>query len=343
MTILYPPIISPRRDARNGFYPDAAYAARAVYAQNHITAYRKREVFRWEGRLGDTSIGNVGGTVSHSRCRFHSGYGTNKLIAEARLGRDTGHGAVDPYVSIDVTIAGGATSTMLPDMHFGASATTSADNPDDVCAMRSTLAISANTTYEILVKQVDFCRILSLVIYEAGDGVINAATDYYNEQVPQSGARIFDSDRERLLVGLGALWRRNGGLQINWGREGGVSYTRSSATAINLIDNTTTGTPTANTPGWLLDLAYRTTYARTVVPCVLAAYASIPSGSGTVRVTDTSGTSPISVTINSATPQWFTASGELIAAAAKKYDPQWLSDGVNLITITALSLYEYET
>ena len=338
----FPSLIHPRRDARNGMYPSTDFYNKATYAENHLTAYAKKVVFQWSGLLGDTKIGATGGTVAHSRFRFHAGYGATKLLAYARLARDTGHGATDPYVSIDVTEVGGATTSMLPDMHFGASANAGIDAPDDVVSLRSSLDITPNTTYEVLVNQIDFCRIASLMFIETGTGVIDEATDYYNVMRPQSGLKIYDSHRGRLLPGLSNMWRRNGGLQINWGQEGGATRTRTSATPINLVDNSTTGTPTANTPGWTLDLAYRTTYSRAVVPCVLAVYASIAAGSGTVRVTDTTPASPISVTVNNATPQWFTATGNLIASAGKKYDPMFYSDGANSLIVYALSLYEYE-
>ena len=46
-----------------------------------------------------------------------------------------------------------------------------------------------------------------------------------------------------MLGGLGAMYRQNGALQVNWARDDGSARTRTSATAANLVDGTTTGTP----------------------------------------------------------------------------------------------------
>ncbi len=341
MTIRYPRTVQHRR-ARNGTYPTASFYNAAIYAENHITTFRKREVFRWNGHMGATAVGRVGGTINHSRFRCHVGYGTTKLVAYAILGRPRATWSTDPYVSIDVTISGGATTTMAPDMHSSVGAPTPTDTPDEWGYHRSEIAVTPNTTYEVLVKQVDYARILSLTIFEEGGGTIDDAVDYYNEQVPQSGSKVLDAHRERLLPGLSNMWKRNGGLQVNWSREGGLTRTRTASSVINLTDNTTTGTPTAHTPGWTLDLAYRTTMSRAVVPCVLAVYGSMSAGTGAVYLTDTSGVTALAATVNSATPQWFTTTGNLVAAASKKYDPMFISDGTNTLTVHALSLYEYE-
>lgn len=341
MTLPYPATVEHRRDARNGMYPCSSFYNQAVYAENHITAFRKKQVFQWRARLGDiANVGSTGGTVNHSRFRCHVGYGTTRLVAYAIMGPANPSGT-DPYVSIDATIAGGATSTFSPDMHTGTNTTAASDVPSQWQLMRSEVMVTANTTYEVLVKQIDYARILALSIFEEGDGVIDTSIDYFNDLTVPTGRKIYDSHRER-LIGLSSMWKRNGALQCNWGREGGATRTRTSATAINLVDNTTTGTPTANSPGWKLDLQYRTTRSRAVVPCVLAVYGSMSSGSGTVRITDTSAASPIAVTVNSATPGWFTATGDIVASAAKKYDPMFLSDGANTLTVYAVSLYEYE-
>lgn len=339
MTIRYPRTVQHRR-ARNGTYPGASFYNSAIYAENHITTFRKREVFRWNGWMGNVT--GSAGTINHSRFYFHAGYGTTKLVAYAILGRPTTTGA-SPYVTITAKIPSSTTFTFAPDMNTSATSASANDYPEQWTFHRSEIEITPNTTYEGLVTASDYARILSMTIFEEGGGQIDDAVDYYNEQVPQSGSKVLDAHRERLLPGLSNMWKRNGGLQVNWGREAGATRTRTLASVVNLIDNTTTGNPTANSPGWTLDLAYRTTVSRAVVPCKLAVYASMSAGSGAVFVTDTADNSPIGVTVNSATPQWFTATGNLVAAAGKKYDPEFNSDGVGTLTVHALSLFEFET
>jgi hypothetical protein len=332
-----PALLQHRRYIRNGMYPSTQFYAQAVTRENHLLALRKKEVYSWSGRIGSAAID--GGT---HRFHCHTGYGTTRLVAYAIIGPPEATGD-EPYVTITVTIPAGATSTFAPDMHGpGPGSTAAGDAPDNWTYHRSEVTVTANQTYEGLVTAADHCRIMSLTIYEEADGDVDDTINYYNEFTPQVGAKIYDAYRQRLLQGMSNMWGRNGGLAIHWSLEGGTSRTRTSATAINLIDDTETGTPTANSAGWKLDLGSRTTVSRIVVPCRLAVYGSMASGSGTVRLIDTGGATLGSITINSATPQWWTASANLVASTAKFYAPQYAGDGTNLLSISALSIYEYE-
>lgn len=345
MTVLnYPALIHERRDARNGMVPCTEFYGAAVNAENHIVLFRKKEIFRWVGYVGSSDVGAVDDPATaskdHSRFHFHTGYGATKLTAYAILGVSSA-GTTAPYVRIAVTIPGGATSTFSPDMRPGGTENAFTDAPNEWGFYQSDVTVAPNTTYEGLITQGDYARILGLVIYEEASAVSDDSVDYFNEQQPQAAQKIFDAHRQRLL-GTSNMWKRNGGLICHWSQEGFIERSRTSATAINLIDNSTTGTPTANTPGWTIDGAYRTTLSRSVISAKLAVYASMSSGSGTVRITDTGGTSAISVTVNNATPQWFTGTGTIVAATGKKYDPMFLSDGTNVLEVYAVSLYEYE-
>jgi hypothetical protein len=86
-----------------------------VAAQNHAMGYRHREVYRraWEM---DGAIGLVG-TTTFERFRFRTGYGVTTLTYVVMMGLDTTTGgpsgglATNPYIEIDTTISGGATTT----------------------------------------------------------------------------------------------------------------------------------------------------------------------------------------------------------------------------------------
>jgi hypothetical protein len=184
--------------------------------------------------------------------------------------------------------------------------------------------------------------VIAVMAYEEAPLTVDDATSYYNESVPTAGMPIYDSTRERLLVGLSNMYRQNGGTLFHWGRLDGTARTRSSATLANLIDGSTTGNPTSATRGVHLDLTYRNTVSRTSVPFELAVYAQTAAGSaGVVRLRDTSGNNLISITNISTTAQWYTATG-LIPASAAKYDLQFAGDGVNTLSVYAASVYEYE-
>jgi hypothetical protein len=340
LSIAYPPLIRHRKYIRNGMYPTTQFYAQAVTAENHITAFRKKCLF--ERRL---FLGNTATSGSDARYRFHTGYGTTKLIAHVLLCRaapSTVGTNDDPTLALSVTIPGGAT-TSFDSAHAGSNETAITDAPNEFSVWRGEIAVDPNTTYTGLITGTLGYRVAGITIYEESDGALDSSVNYYNSMTPSSGLKVFDAHRQRLLQGLSNMWGKNGGLHVDWSLENAASRVRTSATFINLIDNTETGTPTANSAGWTLDLGSRTTVSRIVVPCVLAVYGSVAGGgSGTVRLIDTGGATLGSITINSATPQWWTATANLVASVGKFYAPQLASDGVNSLSVSALSLYEYE-
>jgi hypothetical protein len=339
LSINYPQLLQHRKYIRNGMYPSTAFYAQAANSENHIVAFRKKEVFCRRMFLGDNTKSG-----SDARWRFRTGYGTTRLTAYVLFAHcaPSGLGSNDdPELDISVTIPGGATTDFV-DMHTGVSGAAT-DAPNEWQIQRSECVVAANTTYEGLVTGLLGVRVAGLSIFEESDGFLDETVDYYNSLTPSAGMKIYDVHRSDLLPGLSNMWRRNGALQINWSLEGVISRTRTSATAINLIDNTETGTPTADSAGWTLDGAYRTTSSRAVIPCVVAVYGSMASGSGTFRLIDTSGNTLGSITINSATPQWWTTTANLVAAGTKLYAPQLAGDGTNLLSLSALSIYEDES
>ena len=335
ISINYPQVIQHRKYIRNGMYPSTAFYAQAATAENHIVGFRKKQVFGISA-IPATAVKDVS-----LRWCCHTGYGTTRLVAYGVAGRPDS-GATDPTVTISVTIPGGATTTFDPVVRAAGPAGTPTDAPSELMPFRAECEVDANQTYEGLIVGADGARIVSLCIFEESDGYIDEAVDYYNGMTPASGMKIYDSHRSDLLPGLSNMWRRNGALQLNWSRADGASRTRTSATAINLIDNTETTTPTADSAGWTLDGAYRTTSTRAVIPVVIAAYGSMASGTGRVRLIDTSGNTVGNLAINSATPGWFTANDNLIAAGTKLYAPQFYGDGTNELSISSLSVMEYE-
>ena len=164
-------------------------------------------------------------------------------------------------------------------------------------------------------------------------------TLYYNQRAPQAGAPLYDADREKLLVGFSNMLRHNGGTIIHWGLSTGGTRTRTSATPINLIDNATTGAPTAATPGYHLDLTYRRTASRTTVPFEIGVYASNLVGVGAVTLRSSSGV--IATCAIAGGAAWYTTTAS-IPAGVDKYDLQFYGDGTNPLTVYAVSLIEWE-
>lgn len=329
-----PATIHWQRDALNGYTPSAQFYARLVGVQNHATAYRHRCVYSKSARLGNTSYGYAG-TTTIGRFRFRTGHGVTAVRILAILGKDASGGtATNPRATVDV----GGTSVTF---YYGLSPTAATDAPDELRIVGDTIAVTADTAYTGHIDAIDYARVMGIAIYELGSETIDEATEWFNSTIPQARAPIFDAFHGKVMQGLSEIHRHNAGTVAHWSLINGASRTRSSATPINLVDNTTTGAPSGATPGLKLDLTYRATEGVATVPVEVGVYGSIPAGSGTVELRDSSNTVKVTVTVNSATPGWFTATASL-AASLEKYDLYYAGDGANTLSVSAVSIIEWE-
>ena len=338
--LYYAPLIHPNRDARNGMYPATSFYGRLQHAHNHLVGYRHKTVFQRQWRLGNKTYSGASST-NLARFRWRSSHGAEYVrIVMLQCVANTSTG--DPRTEIEfVNVTDAVTTTAGPWQGF-IDTVSSGDEPSTWRMVSDTHAITPGKVYTATVKTYDSCRPMAILVMELGGGTIQESVDYYSATNIVADAPIFDSTREIMLGGLGAMYRQNGALHVNWARDDGSARTRTSATAANLVDGTTTGTPTAATYGYSCDLRYRNSSSRTSVPVELAVYGSIPAGSGTVKVIDTGGTTHLTATVNSAVAGWFTATGT-ITASDLKFDLQFAGDGVNTLSVYAVSLVEYES
>ena len=338
--LYYPPIISPNRDAQNGMYPATSFYGRIQQAHNHLVGFRHKTVFQRAWRLGNKTYSGASAT-NLARFRWRTGHGAAYVrIVGVQCASNSSTG--DPRTELElVNFSDTVTTTAGPWQGFIDVASTG-DEPSTWRIFTDTIAVTPNKIYHATFKTYDSCRPMSLLVMELGGGTVTESVNYYSAANMVSDAPIFDATREKILGGLGAMYRQNGALQVNWANGDGSALTRSSATAINVVNKSSTGTPTTATPGYSCDLRYRNSSSRAGVPVELAVYGSIPAGSGTVRVIDTAGTTHLTATVNSATPGWFTATGT-ITASDLKFDFQAAGDGVNTLSLHAVSLYEYES
>lgn len=330
-----------RRHIRNGLYPASNMWRTAIDAENHITAYRHREVYRraWERGVSLSAAG----TNTYQRFRFRTGYGVTRLAYLVELGLDDKTTGTDPYLLIETTLSGGATTTT--EFHFGLSAVGPGmtDAPDETYAGRAVIDVDPASIYEVRIATVDYARPLSVVAYELGATTVEEPVNYFNTHDPAAGSPIYDADRQRLLQGLSNMYRQNGGITWHWGEASFTARTRTSATYINAIDNATTGTPATSDPGVYLNPQYHNTESRTTVPFELAVYGEVTtSGTGYVRLIDTSGNTygPVSI-VSDVAPAWHTATINL-PASDTFYAIQYAGDGVDTVSVYSVSLIEWE-
>ena len=326
-----PPLIHADRDTRNGHYPSAAFYSAAATAENHIVGYCDRSVIQRAWRLGKSGI-----TSATWRYRFRSRPGAAFLRLVAIAGRAPSSAAT---ISAVVTRVGvGSTTTTFASPAYALSTN---DEPSSWRITPRTVAITPNALYTVDIVTTNGGNLIAIEAHEVGNSTISEATLYYNTTTHQAGTPILSTTRQRLLEGLSNMYRASGGTVCHWSADDGTATTRTSATAINLIDNATLGAPASTTPGWYLDMSYRCTQSRpTSVPFELAVYGSIGAGSGTVTLVNSAGTVLATVTINGAAG-WYTATG-LISTTAGKFDLQITGDGVNALSVNAVSFLEWE-
>lgn len=336
-----PTLLHVNCNTRNGMIPNAWHYYKLCAAENFLTAYgTAREVYSYQWELGGALV-TTSGTVTLGRFRFRTSRSATALKILFVMGLpNPGHEVTAARMEVDVTISGGATTTET--FYYGQNNTNlSVDAPDEWSTIVKSVAVNASTVYEVFIKSVGIARPIAVTCWEATSLTHNTSVLYYNQQNPVAGQPIYDSHRERILAGLSNMYRQ-GGTVYNWHLQDGAARTRTSLVPINILDNTTTGTPTTADYGFYIDPRWRRTASRTTVPYEISVYGSIAAGSGSVRLIDTSGNTYGTTTINGAAG-WYTATFSLTESAEIFLVPQFLSDAVNSMSVYALSIGEYES
>jgi hypothetical protein len=344
-----PPLLHHRRHARNGMCPASQFWAPLVSGANHLAEFGHRTVFTRAWELGVAQINTTSQTIA--RWRFRTGVGVDRVEVMLVLGASDANGVfIQPAVEVDLTISGGATTTLGP-VIAPIIESTPTDAPDEWGVELLEGAVTENTVYECALRITGYpvtgstsneaARVLSALVYELGE----PGNRYEPTERPIGGARIYDDLREYVLAGLSDMYRYNGGILVHWGLMDGAARTRTSATAVNLIDGSTTGTPTTAHQGWYIDPRFHRTMSRTTVQFQFACYASITGGAtGTVRLIDTAGNTYGSISVTGATAAWHVSATINLPESAEVFlVPQFLSNGgVQTLSVYATSLIEVD-
>lgn len=351
----WPKMVHPLRFAANGDIPDQWFARSLIDAHNHNMAYRRKAFFSSCSGFNST-MGNSTTTTTYWRARVHTGYGATELRFRVGMGRrKAATAATDPRVDIDVTIAGGATTTVTQ-RHGAHPSGSSGDTLSELGWYRLKVPVSGNTTYEIAVKGVDGGRPISICGYEYANPTIDDATNYYVEKVAGHEQPIDDAHRQAILQGASLVWLTNGAHLLNWSGNGvGTAQSVTGSTYRNLFDGTSTSV-SASTLGYTFSsagtgataLATLEKMARlkdaTSLACVIAVYGNVSAGTGgQVRLVNTAGTSGPAVGSIGTTLQWYAQSGTWSGVDALgsdgKMDLQARDTGGGTINVYAVSVY----
>lgn len=339
-----PGLIHVNTNARNAMYPSAYLWRRLIDAENHLTAYgTMREVYSYQWELGIANVSGAG-TVTLGRFRFRTNRSATSIKVLMLMGLAHNSGGAGAEIAaarmeFDATISGGATSTET--FYYGqGNDGLAVDGPDDMSLLTKTITVTPSTIYECAVKSVGYARPIACCVWEQTSLNHSESVLYYNTQNPIAGYPIYDADRQLIVQGLSNMYRQ-GAASVNWHLNNGGTRTRSSGTPINIFDNSTTTAPATSDYGFYLNPQYRNTASRTTVPFELAAYGSIGAGAGSVRLMDSGGITYGPLTINGAAG-WYTTTLSL-PTASTFFAVQYYSDGVNTVTVNAVSLTEWET
>jgi hypothetical protein len=336
---------------RVGKAPDAAATSALRNSMNYAMLHRTKAAFEWTSILGAASgIGQSSagaGLRARFRFAFHTSPYQHALYVRTFLYPQTAGFNSNAYAQLD--IYSNATETVnvsSTKFYYG-------NNPlntlnvagwqymKDVALFVD--GLSADTDYYAKVSDGDNGLIQSI---SAAD--LQSMTENYNGYLASNYTQeslILSTDRSTLLAPMPLLWKRGGAKVLNWTVDTQASpQTTTSATATNLIDNTST-TYGSSIPGYTLDMTGKARLSQpTGVPCKMFAYIDSTSANvGLLELRDSAGTIIQSVNYTGAanTPAWYAVTFNLPASSAKYYLTFRTSLGT--FKVYAVSIIEYET
>jgi hypothetical protein len=328
--------IEPARWSRNGKYPDAVMRLATTMLANSTAQVRVKEIARFSSNMNTLTAGLASGETVLWRFAYMPSPYTVAIHARAMMISTNTFASSDPYAVVTIDGLGDC------EVHYG----------DGLSAQsslyftnQSTDIIDAaptdNTWHFGQVSVFNYARVVAMSIYEYALDQADPFPQGYAASTP-----ILDTDRELVTIGARNMWKQQGAKLFTWSTDHeGAPRTRTSATAINVINNSST-TVSAATPGFLLDLRYRSTVRRTTVPVTLWVYGSSAGATGgTVTLKDSGGVAVATVSgigAGGGGADWYSTTANLPATEAK-YDLHMSSpDGVNTLTLYAATLAQYE-
>lgn len=329
--------LQPFKYANTGHIPQATWMRLVTNALNHCRRYRTKELYSSPGSM---VIPNSGGAPARARSYFrcHTGYGARRFILAYSIALQKAAPAAPGGVRFTAVPVGGG-STITKDLIFGAN--DAAVTPLDALYEMSvgfmwTDPCAENTTYDCTVEDFSEGRLQHLLVHAESKGPDTA--NGYLDPVYAVDQDILDKHRKDLVEKATELYLQNSQPLFNFSCDTDATAPAiTSVTETNIIDGTSTGAPSASSPGFYCDMTYKRTLARTTVPCVFAVLASSNTGSGgLVRLKDSSGI--LATIAGISTKQWYTTTVNMPATAERR-DVQAADISGNTITVFAACLY----
>jgi hypothetical protein len=336
--------------ARNGRSPDASFLNLMLSDTNYLSRWRTKELFRW----GSPVVFPLSSSGNRTRWRFaaHLSPKARYVYVHMYLAAFSSTAGSDPYGKFTLLDSGGSTIGTA-EVHFGENPL---DGGSDVPSFFSGMFIALNDgtgpsgvvtvtpdsdVYGVF-EDKNGARLLAADVYEyALDATV---ANGYLQSPYGVGSPIYSSVREGITTTLRTMWKRGAAHLFNLTVDvDSLALTRSSATAVNIVDLSST-TPSSSTPGLVLDLLQKGTVRRGAVPCVFAAYGrngTSGGAGGKVDLVDSTNTIVATITFTNNSNAWVSTTVNLPATVAK-YDIRFRGDGTFTFTLYSLSLYQHE-
>jgi len=351
----FPAILNEDRYAANGTAPDGAFIAAAGTGINHCIAYRRKVIAEYTFHSRDIPAGVADTPANVLWFACHTGVGADRLVGVFNLAPPSSSGT-DPYVTMAVTdgFSGGSTTESSPELHYGGLSTSWADAPDYISWGGVTeVSVDPDTDYRVAVRLYDYARVLSFCIYEVGLATVDTTKGGVDPRIGV-GSPVYDGPTEQYVKAASEAWRHNAGNILNFAayNDGYTDWSitiQDQPTPVNLFDGST-GTVSASSYGYRVNLQYHNSVNQSEVPVVLAVLAeatNITDSDNKVIIADSSGSLIEVDTIATGGPAWYTATGTLPADENQKLDimVQTYNDMTEIhysVTVYSVCLYELD-
>jgi hypothetical protein len=337
-----------RKFCLNGTAPSAQFQNLLHEATNNAVVHRTRQIF-WGG--SPTALLSSA-AASRARYRFAfrtSTYHNNLKVIVVTQPPESTYASSASYVRLKIfSDATETTVAATVDFHHGASPGGSASTVYGWNYAKITggyvTGLTPNTDYYGTFYDENNARLQTATVIET-----QSMTEHIDGYLPTSlnqDSEVLSVYREKVATIQKELWKNSGSHVLNWTVDNGTSpITRTSTTAINIVDNSSTSV-SASTPGYTIDMRNKTRRSEDGVPCVMKAFGKMASGSnkGAVYLVDSAGnTVDVIFDLWGATPQWQSTSFT-IPATLDKYDLRFsrgsTADAGNPFSLYAVSIYE---
>lgn len=308
--------------ARNGKIPTAEWRRTLISAANHVMKYQRRELFCSPGQLGSIPVAGGAGPRARWRFRAPTGYGARAFILTGLMAQTPTTGASPARTEVVAVPVGGGTTITTPIYYGNIGSGTPDDSLDELGEFTIvTAACVENTTYEFLVNDYENARIAQLTVYEAAafEAIPPTTGVYIRSNYAAVGAPILDSQRARLLEMLTQMYNRNAAVLFQFAAEldNASAPELASATATNILDETSTAVA-ATSPGcWEGDLAYKRSLTNTTIKCEFVVYARTTAGAGGVVTLKHSGGTLATLSGITTGGAWYSGSVDMPATVTK--------------------------